>query len=88
MTDFIRKPVQMIGFGVIGAGNGFIIGTSFGLSILLVNDSIGFILSGGQSDPVEYKPLKANEAQAVMLAGIIGPLIVGGIVGATFGAII
>ncbi len=88
MTDFIRKPVQMIGFGVLGAGNGLIIGASLGLSILLVNDSIGFILSGGKNDPVEYKPLKADDTQAVMLVGMIGPLIVGGVVGATFGAII
>lgn len=88
MLDLIRKPIQMVGFGILGAGAGAISGALFGGSVLLVNDGIGFVLSGGQNDPVEYKPLKADATQAVMLTSILGSLIVGGVVGATAGVIV
>jgi hypothetical protein len=88
MADIIRKPIQMVGFGILGAGSGLIIGTSVGFSILFVNDSLGYILSGGQSDPVEYKPLDAGSVQIIMLIGTVWVAMAGGIAGATLGAIV
>ncbi len=78
----------MVGFGIVGAGTGFISGALFGGSVLLVNDTIGFIVSGGNTDPVEYKPLKADAAAQVMLFSMFGSLIIGGVTGVTVGAIV
>ena len=86
MLDVIRKPIQMVGFGILGAGAGAINGALFGGSVILVNDIAGFVISGGKSD--QFKPLKADAAQAVMLTSLLGSLIVGGVVGATVGAIV
>jgi len=86
--DLVRKPIQMVGFGIVGAGTGLISGALFGGSVLLVNDTIGFIVSGGNTDPVESKPLKADAATQVMLFSIIGSLIIGGVTGATVGVIV
>jgi hypothetical protein len=88
MADIIRKPIQMVGFGILGAGSGLIVGASLGLSILFVNDSLGYILSGGKKDPVEYKPLGVNGANTVMLSALMYTPIIGGVAGATFGAIV
>ena len=78
----------MVGFGLLGAGGGFLIGASVGSSILFVNDGIGYIRSGFQPDPVNYKPLDANTAQKVMLFAIMYTPIIGGVAGITFGAIV
>ena len=88
MIDIVRKPIQMVGFGLLGAGGGFLIGASVGITILNVNDGIGYIRSGFQPDPVNYKPLDANTAQMVMISAIMYTPIIGGVAGATFGAIV
>jgi hypothetical protein len=88
MADIIRKPIQMVGFGVLGAGGGFLIGASVGISILFVNNGIGYIRSGFQPDPINYKPLSVDTTQMVMLSAIMYTPIIGGVAGATFGAIV
>ena len=88
MADIIRKPIQMVGFGVLGAGTGLIAGLSIGAILITINDGIGYIRSGFQSDPVRYKPLDENATYAIMGVSMIWVPIAGGVAGATFGAIV
>jgi hypothetical protein len=86
IIDLVRKPIQVVGLGVVGAGTGLITGALLGGSVILANDTIGFVVSGGKND--QSKPLKADATQVVMLTSMLGSLIVGGVVGATIGAIV
>ena len=86
IIDLVRKPIQMVGFGIVGAGTGIITGVLFGGSVILVNDAAGFIVSGGTND--QSKPLKADAASQVMLFSTFGSLIIGAVTGVTVGAIV
>ena len=77
----------MVGFGIIGAGCGLIAGLSTGAIIITINDGIGYIRSGFQSDPVRYKPLDEN-ATYIIMGSSIYVAIAGGVAGITFGAIV
>jgi hypothetical protein len=87
MADIIRKPIQMVGFGVLGAGSGLIAGISVATIIIYINDGIGYVRSGFQSDPVRYKPLNET-ATNIIIGSSIYVAMAGGVAGITFGAIV
>jgi hypothetical protein len=94
MADIIRKPIQMVGFGVLGAGSGALILGAIGFSIIFVNDSIGKIQSGlydndwSNNSATKYKPLDPEIPANIFLLGIICGGLGGGVAGVVAGIIL
>ncbi len=79
------NQIKMIGYGIIGAGMGAIVGGAIGFSIVLVNIKIGEIVSGVPGS-VEGRPIDTNYAPVICLTGLEGGGIAGGIHGLILGA--
>jgi hypothetical protein len=90
MADIIRKPIQMVGFGILGAGSGALILGGVGISIMFVNDNIGKIQSGlydNDWSTTKYKPLDPEIPANIFLLGVICGGVGGGVAGAVAGII-
>ena len=94
MADIVRKPIQMVVFGVLGAGSGVAILGTIGFSIMFVNDSIGKIQSGlydndwSDNSATKYKPLDPEIPANIFLLGIICGGVGGGAAGVVAGIIL